>query len=47
VLADMIEGVVAANHLAAPQSDRLRADLWAVCGAEQGESGDAPSARVA
>jgi len=28
VLADMIEGVVAANELAAPESDRLRAELW-------------------
>lgn len=30
VLADMIEGVVAANRLTTPQSDRLRADLWEV-----------------
>ncbi|HEY5662586.1 MAG TPA: hypothetical protein VIS05_00980 [Ilumatobacter sp.] len=29
VQADMIEGVVAANQLAPPQSDRLRAELWA------------------
>lgn len=28
VLADMIEGVVVANRLAPPQSDRLRAELW-------------------
>ena len=28
VLADMIEGVVVANRLAPPESDRLRADLW-------------------
>jgi hypothetical protein len=32
VLADMIEGVVAANRLVPPQSDRLRSELWAACG---------------
>jgi len=32
VLADMIEGVVVANHLASPQSDCLRSELWSVCG---------------
>ncbi len=32
VLADMIEGVVAANQLRPPQSDRLRGDLWQACG---------------
>ena len=32
VLADMIEGVVAANRLQAPHADRLRAELWSVCG---------------
>lgn len=32
VLADMIEGVVVANGLEPPQSDRLRTDLWASCG---------------
>jgi hypothetical protein len=47
VLADMIEGVVAANRLGAPQSDRLRADLWAVLGVDQGESGELPTTRVA
>ncbi|NNE12203.1 MAG: hypothetical protein HKN41_08165 [Ilumatobacter sp.] len=48
VLADMIEGVVAANDLVAPQSDRLRAELWSVCGVEQvGLDADAPAARVA
>ncbi|MDW3213874.1 MAG: hypothetical protein R8G01_07765 [Ilumatobacteraceae bacterium] len=35
VLADMIEGVIAANRLVAPQADRLRADLWVLCGADQ------------
>ena len=34
VLADMIEGVVAANRLRPPQSDRLRAELWSVCGVD-------------
>ena len=32
VLADMIEGVVAANELAPPESDRLRAELWLASG---------------
>lgn len=32
VLADMIEGVVAANRLGPPAADRLRADLWQACG---------------
>ncbi len=32
VLADMIEGVVVTNRLAPPQSDRLRTELWEVCG---------------
>jgi hypothetical protein len=31
VLADMIEGVVVANRLAPPDSDRLRTELWQVC----------------
>lgn len=35
VLADMIEGVVAANRLTTPQSDRLRADLWEVVESKQ------------
>ena len=46
VLADMIEGVVAANRLRPPQSDRLRADLWRACGfatsAEDAAVGGAP-----
>jgi len=33
VLADMIEGVVVANQLASPASDRLRAELWETCAA--------------
>lgn len=38
VLADMIEGVIAANRLVAPQADRLRADLWLLCGATADDS---------
>jgi hypothetical protein len=34
VLADMIEGVVAANRLQPPHADRLRAELWELCGVE-------------
>jgi hypothetical protein len=34
VAADMIEGVVAANRLAPPRSDRLRAELWLALGSE-------------
>jgi hypothetical protein len=39
VLADMIEGVVVANRLGPPGSDRLRGELWAACGvtAEQAD----------
>ncbi len=33
MLADMIEGVVAANRLVAPHTDRLRAELWATMSA--------------
>jgi hypothetical protein len=29
VLADMVEGVVAANRLVSPRADRVRAELWA------------------
>lgn len=32
VVADMIEGVVVANRLQPPHADRLRADLWELCG---------------
>ena len=45
VLADMIEGVVAANRLVAPEADRLRADLWLLCGVDQ--VSDPSVARVA
>ena len=30
VLADMIEGVVAANEVVSPESDRVRTELWRV-----------------
>ncbi|MFP5487431.1 MAG: hypothetical protein ACLGHQ_03905 [Acidimicrobiia bacterium] len=44
VLADMIEGVVVANGLTPPQSDRLRTELWAVCApAESSPDTGAPS----
>lgn len=43
VLADMIEGVVAANGLAAPESDRLRADLWQLCGVTAAGADSAPA----
>ena len=50
VLADMIEGVVAANRLQPPHADRLRSDLWDLCGVDPFvRSADltAPIARVA
>jgi hypothetical protein len=47
VLADMIEGVVVANRLAPPASDRLRAELWLACGAEQVAPVGADSRQVA
>jgi hypothetical protein len=40
VLGDMIEGVVVANRLGPPQSDRLRTDLWSVCDAAPSEPTD-------
>ena len=40
VLADMIEGVVITNGLAAPEADRLRNDLWSVMAADTSASGD-------
>jgi hypothetical protein len=42
VLADMIEGVVVANRLVPPSSDRLRAELWVAMGFEAATA--APSA---
>ncbi|MEN9823856.1 MAG: hypothetical protein ACO3AV_08375 [Ilumatobacteraceae bacterium] len=46
VLADMIEGVVAANHLKPPEADRLRSELWAAVVPTPGEA-EAPGTRVA
>ena len=37
VLADMIEGVVAANRLGSPDADRVRAGLWRI--ADETDSG--------
>lgn len=49
VLADMIEGVVAANGLKAPDADRLRGEMWELCGVESTVERDhsGASARVA
>lgn len=47
VLADMIEGVVVANRLGSPAADRVRADLWQVCGAEAPARPVIPAAKVA
>lgn len=47
VLADMIEGVIATNQLVAPQADRLRADLWRLCGYTVSVDDSGPIARVA
>jgi hypothetical protein len=35
VLADMIEGVVVANELAPPESDRVRNELWQAVASER------------
>lgn len=45
VLADMIEGVVVANRLGPPQSDRLRTELWSACGAVDSLPGSRDAAR--
>ena len=47
VLADMIEGVIVANGLAPPQSDRIRTELWIAVGVEPGSQSERPSVRVA
>ena len=47
VLADMIEGVVVANRLAPPGSDRLRAELWHACAALDQRSTHLTERRVA
>lgn len=43
VLADMIEGVVVANRLSPPRSDRLRTELWEACGATALTDGTDPT----
>jgi hypothetical protein len=47
----MIEGVVVANRLQPPHADRLRSDLWELCGIEPVgrpiRDDTAPIARVA
>jgi hypothetical protein len=40
VLADMIEGVIVANRLGPPRSDRLRAELWSQCSGVAVAGGD-------
>ena len=45
VLADMVEGVVAANHLVGPDADRVRRRLWAAAGEHPSSVDD--EARVA
>jgi hypothetical protein len=43
VLADMVEGVVAANRLVTPQADRVRTELWEAVG-DDGPAVDMPGA---
>ena len=45
----MIEGVIAANQLAPLQSDRLRNELWVLCGVDSafGRDDSGAIARVA
>jgi hypothetical protein len=47
VLADMIEGVIVANDLAPPRSDRVRAELWAAVGVEPASGAERSDVRVA
>ena len=47
VLADMIEGVVAANRLSGAPADEVRAALWAVAGYEPSSPSVVGPARVA
>jgi hypothetical protein len=47
VLADMIEGVVAANGLQPPHADRLRSELWSLTAPEASAASEPPVARVA
>lgn len=47
VQADLIEGVIAANHLAPPAADRARADLWAALEPPTAASRHDPAASAA
>ena len=47
VLADMIEGVVVANSLVPPQSDRVRTELWMAVGMESTSPTERPADKVA
>jgi hypothetical protein len=47
VLADMIEGVVAANGLVGSPADRARSALWEAVGPLDGSTGEPPSRRRA
>jgi hypothetical protein len=42
VVGDMIEGVVVANRLAPPHSDRVRTELWSLV-----DAGEVATSRVA
>jgi hypothetical protein len=47
VLADMVEGVVAANRLTPPAADRLRTELWQALGVDVEPDRTHQSPRVA
>lgn len=47
VVADMIEGVVVANRLTPPQSDRIRTELWQACGTDAPATREEPVRRIA
>ena len=47
VVADMIEGVVVANRLTPPQSDRVRTELWQACSADAPATREEPVRRIA
>ncbi len=47
VLGDMIEGLIVANDLAPPRSDRVRTELWIAVGVEPASQTERPIVRVA
>jgi hypothetical protein len=47
VAADMIEGVIAANRLAPPRADRMRADLWSALGFAPAAAAPTPNRHAA